>query len=284
MHVEASQTNNKADFDNIGIVCVSGGCNTTKIKPDKNDTVQTDVIVHVQTKIDLNQNKSKEIISDRVEDAGDVPIVVGYGGTKSETLVPQTLIVPDKDNSEPILPSTNIDLEPPLINSRSDTFEPNNIYLPPSNGDGVDIKIKTMPAITVTMSTDNNNFVKDVRYKTNGIELRVPYFEPTYNKHYFGEQQPQFVWYTRKQTNFNPVEFRNVQKSAWNPSIWNVRTPIYHKHTTTTANTATAKSCSCKNQGNEGITTNLNWYPNINRRISPNDPGSQINDKLAPLN
>lgn len=65
----------KKDFDGISLICVDGGCNTTKT--EEND-VKTDIVVEVKTNVKEKDNKDAK----GDEKDADVPVVVGNAGTK----------------------------------------------------------------------------------------------------------------------------------------------------------------------------------------------------------
>lgn len=291
-------------LDEIGIVCVSSGCNKTKSEDSSGDSIKTDVVVQVKTSVDITNNKSSAI-----GDTPDVPVVVGLAGTNIHEDTSRTFnlnplesdfVNPYPYEHSPRAPSFfsstsaphfSSSFKTPVFNSpQSPSFNPSydtsslnspvNSYdiftLPNAPSDSVyfentdaNINIKTFPPATLIMTDDRS---RDVRYDTNGIKLHnVPYFEPSFNNHYFGEHPPpQLIWYPKKNGILNPVEFRNNPKTTWKPSFGPNRN--YNKQTT-------ERTCPCMDQPTIG----LKWYPNNNRR-SFGDPGSQINDKLAPLN
>lgn len=104
----------------------------------------------------------------------------------------------------------------------------------------------------------------------------VPYFEPSFHKHHFGEQPPlQYVWPSEGgAVGFNPVEFKRFEK----PPVWSRPVASFSSQFPARSN-GYYTTCTCRNPG-------LNWYPttstwNINGRGNLN---TGIDDKLAPLN
>lgn len=269
------------DFDDIGIVCVSGGCNKTKNSSDSGvNTVKTDVIVHVETKVNLNnENKTQ------VNDTPDVPIVLGVKGTKWDPNNGQ-------DNPEnPIYvtdPYSRSDFESSLdSNTRQDAsrgfdFKPlEDIANVRGSYPVTNINDYSTPVVT---TNDRNRY----NYNSNGIEVQVPYFEPSFQNHYYGENPPQqLVWYPMRGGRYNNGNFGAFPKSSWRPSAWQPRyqnSNFRYESSTTLPIRTKSEDCACKT---DHLGRSLNWYPStsfVGGSPRNNDPGSQINDKLAPLN
>ncbi|XP_018578430.1 uncharacterized protein LOC108916614 [Anoplophora glabripennis] len=345
------------DFENIGVVCTSTGCNASEsTSSTKNeDGIQTDVLVHIQTKVDFKQNKTES--TDSIGETPDIPIVVGYGGSQLDSTVdddngrsvgPQSIFVPDTPGVPNYKSISNFDSKfkppssltptivsqvgpvsttfdgldssvgpgsfygnnPPSVGSRIDGFgnsfdnlnPPDGFYVTKSSPgasrvdyisrsfDKLDPAAKAgfypltgnsegfKPLSSVSGGSEGN---KDIKYKENGIEIKIPYFDPSYHNHYYGENPPpQYVWYSKRPNGFNPVEFKTI-KSTWTPSLWN-RKVVPHRHGSTIGGEGV--KCTCKEEHPEAG-NGLRWYPDVERKVpSFNDPGSQINDKLAPLN
>lgn len=314
------------DLDSIGIVCVSGaGCNTTKTNngnKNANGTIQTDIVVHVETKVDLKDNNkfnsnSKSTTNAPIGDLPDVPVVVGYKGTELD----RTTSDPSSRSFNPSPPIVISDLDPLLsttkymkpssfsfqssVQSRIDSSAANDFFYPPSTlsatspiDSKVNININAPPSASVALSANNNDKNYKYGYNSNGIELRTAYLQPSsFSNHYFSENIPhQYLFYPKKPSSsslFNPVEFKHQSAGAGHKSLWNYAYYPYnfeqnnynHRHTSTTV-------CSCK--VGKGINTTPpplpgtaawhrqnNGYGNSVRR-NFNNPGSQINDKLAP--
>lgn len=349
------------DFENIGVVCTSSGCNTTESSGNNNseDHIQTDILVHVQTKVDYKHNKSET-----VGETPDVPIVVGYGGSQLDATVDddnnrslgsQSIFVPNVPEIPNYMSISNINSKynpsssqtPSIISGvgsvsgelggldssgRSGTFYPisppaasridnfggsfdnlnpsiksiSGFYvtntspvasrvdyigrtfdnLDPAVKTGIynvkgdpEVNINIKPVSSVPINPSESD--RDIKYKDNGIEIKIPHFDPSHHSHYYGENPPpQYVWYSKKNNGFNPVEFKTV-KSTWTPSVWN-RKAVPHRHGTTIGEGGV--KCTCKEDRHD-TSTGLRWYPGVDNKVpSFNDPGSQINDKLAPLN
>lgn len=116
-------------------------------------------------------------------------------------------------------------------------------------------KINGVVAISTKEDTLN-----DVRYKENGIPLNTPYY---------AQNPPQRnVWYPRNS---------GVYGSYDNRRVWTVGPPQSRSQ----VGNVEERTCICRKIGNQ-------WYPveSIESRKAPNfhQPGSQINDKIAPLN
>lgn len=260
------------DFEDIGVVCVSGeGCNaTTKINKSE-DSIQTDVVVHVKTNVNVNQRNKTNF----VDDTPDVPIVVGTDSGADNSRVPQTrpLVVTSLDDS---ILSDGLSLSSPTssINSRpafdTQALHSKNVYLENSDLPTGDLRVNIKTLTPVTLADDGRSLT-NAWQRTNGIELSVPRFEQSYHSHYFGENPPpQLVWYP-KRSGLSSFDYKSkgVSKPAFF-SVGALTTPS-HKHQ------GSGSTCSCKNEASRG----LQWYP---ARRTYTDAGSQINDKLAPLN
>lgn len=338
-------------------MCTSGGCNTTESGDSNNeDNIQTDILVHVQTKVDYKHNKTEP-----VGETPDIPIVVGYGGSQldatvdddnSRSLGPQSIFVPNVPDIPNYMTISNINSNfdpsssqtPSRVDSIStkfggfDSSARSGAFYPTSSplasridtfGGSFDDSIPSIKSVSgfyatktspiasrvdyigrtfdkldpvaktgiytaqgdpevninikpgSSVSINPSEIDKDVKYNENGIEIKIPYFDPSHHSHYYGENPPpQYVWHSKQPNGFNPVEFKTV-KSTWTPSVWN-RKVVPHRHGTTIGEGRV--KCSCKEE-RQDTSTGLRWYPGANNRVpSFNDPGSQINDKLAPLN
>ncbi|KAK9889513.1 hypothetical protein WA026_004795 [Henosepilachna vigintioctopunctata] len=274
-HVEIIKKNSQ-NLDNLEITCSAGGCNTTNPKEDAG-SVKTDVLVKVKTVVDLEKKK-------KVEDIPDVPVIVGTNGAGSKNMQPiysgalgGIQYQPTYRNYGGIykpLEVTNIQKAFPSVTTK---LIPESLYRSQTR-DGYDIKFKTLPPLVVNMPDG-------LRYKANGFELKVPYFEPSYHNHYYGENSPPQIAYYPKKNVHNPVAFHtHVPRPVY--SNWNKN---YHANA---PNHRHDENCNCQNKNIGGVS----WYPSsgttnidntvLHRRYDgqSNDPGSQINDKLAPLN
>lgn len=131
----------------------------------------------------------------------------------------------------------------------------NNPLLPPL----ADEEQKVRGVVAISTKEENLN---DVRYKENGIPMHAPYF---------GQNPPQrYVWYPRN---------TGIYGSYDNRRVWTVGPPQSRSQ----VQIGEEKTCICRKIGNQ-------WYPveSIESRKAPppvfHQPGSQINDKIEPLN
>lgn len=238
------------NLENLGVVCTTEGCNTTKAETPN---IKTDVLVEVKTTVDLsNKTQTKE-------DVPDVPIILGTNGD-AKTL---------RQNEQYDIPQSKNTFGNPSIVNIEDAFP--SVFAPKSSS-RVDI-INPLPSIEVKIPAYNG-----LKYHK---EIKIPYFEPSYHNHYYGENPPpQVTFYKNVNTN-NPVAFVNIPKIQ-PVSVWGKNYISTRVH---------GMDCFCRDNN---LTPGLHWNSNFgsvnaarnsNRRISGtnNDPGSQINDKLAPL-
>ncbi|GLV43128.1 hypothetical protein CBL_14193 [Carabus blaptoides fortunei] len=166
----------------------------------------------------------------------DVPIVIGYAGTN---------------------------IQNPNLQSASRRLDGRD-----------DVTIQTNP-VGPNYNIYNGYKAHEHRRKENNFIPQVPYIDPAFNNHYFGEMQPQqFVWQRRRidfQNANNPHAFVNTR--PYKPfNQWQLKYPSTQHTPTGWVPTTT---CTCSNPG-------LNWYPNF----GPNTPTPHpsINDKMGPLN
>lgn len=335
-----SSSINVDNFDSVGVVCVSEGCNTTKSTDESGDTINTDVVVHIKTKVNLNQNKTKSI-----EDTPDIPVVVGtdnsnfnnYDGVRTE---PKSIFIPDDgpsiyqntrhrtqgsnfyssgtDNSNfnnydgvRTKPKTIFipDDRPSIYQNTRSRTQGSNFYSPgsqygssmsfyPYQSNGkldpatfyqnminpnpeVNINFRSSPPIAMDITSD----LLTTNFKTSGIEMSVPYFDSSLHRHHYSETPPpQYVLYPKHVGVMNPVEFK-VMRPNWRPSQWQNQ---FNQDRHGVLPTGTVK-CFCENDGRTDFhgyrsETGRSSVYSPSRVDSVNDPGAQINDKLAPLN
>lgn len=280
-----------------GLVCGSGGCNKTE-SADK-DHIKTDVLIQIETEVDLTRDKQSKKI---VDDTPDIPVIVGYKGARLDTT--------SNDNSGGFItkphfvPIAHPAVEYPNSNNRRTFYSvpgvrryhnipPNrnhnpsfvpfsgnsfNRYGPPYPSNSVynsdnNLEIKPMPPISVGSTNDDDIYPIHIKYKNNGTRITVPYFHPSFHSHYFGENPPpQHVWYPKSSTSINNVEFK-TSRPTWSPSQW--YQPDHHKHTFT--NDGQTTKCFCQVGSDDTV---LGWYPSMRRSGTL----TKIDDKLAPLN
>lgn len=286
------------NFENIGVVCVSGGCNVTKPSDGSTDKAAADVIVKVETRVNLSENRTKQ----EVGETPDIPVVMGYGGTQLEnsgadgTVTPNYKAIYSPNPNTVHIPTFN----PVFPNNRRASYMPSS-FVPifnhypshsmadfPRNyhtyqGSGSNnnaptittnsfssvepnlINIKTIPIF-------GNNEVKSADYSKNMVGVIVPYFEPSHHSHYYGENPPQYIHYPKQNSFYNPVEFKTV-RTTWSPSLLYNNIP----HNLYSATEDNDVKCTC--QKGAGMT----WSPNHNRKHFNVNPVAQVDDKLAPL-
>lgn len=269
------KSNENEKLEEVAVVCVSGGCNTTQINSDSNkDGITADVVVHVKTKVDpgSTKNESKEVVA-------DVPVVVGYGGTNGVASTNINQRPPTNPNS---ILHTTVDTNPVLVPTKDSYPRTNypgsgrrigqtNVFNPYN----VPFRTNTRPPVYVQPNYNGRNY-KNVRYDSNNaIEVQIPYFEPSFNKHYFREYTPpQFVWHPKVNQGYNPVAFKPINKANWDPLGWNLRRPNYMYETVST-------TCSCPVHRNPD-----NWQIRSlhARNVENVKSNAHIDDKIAPLN
>lgn len=280
---------------NTALVCGDGGCNKTESTNIAQDRIETDVVVHIETKLDLNLGKdSKKVI----DDTPDIPVVIGYKGAKLDTTVDDHRGV---FNANPIfvpsiypgtVPSntgnrrtfhnsavggSSENLSPNLYRKPSDSFYGYRPFNPSNNlyNSKVNVNIKTLPPVAVSLSTDEEIYPIHIKYKNNGTRISIPYFEPSFHSHYYGENPPpQHLWSPKSSNAINNVEFKTTRPTGFPSQLYRSNN---HRHAFTNDG---QNRCFC--QGRTG-NTGLSWYPSAGSSGITN-PGSQINDKLAPFN
>lgn len=248
--------------------------------------------------MDLHEGKKVNPVADQTP---DVPVVIGYKGAGANTAngnvglnqkpysgynhavnIDATPFVnrrtfhdyPLGVNSRGY--SRNFHQKPSIIPSTGTSF---NGYRPSSNSlfnSRVDVLRNPLPPIAVSVATAQDLYPLQMMFNNNGTLVRVPYFEQTFHRHYYGEDPPpQHFWYPKISSTTSKVEFK-TSKPVWYPSQ-----PLQNPHREGSHKTVYVngeqETCYCG-----GNMRGLNWYPST--RTVTNDPGSQINDKLAPLN
>lgn len=223
--VYALEDKNNNAQPKIGVVCASGGCNTTttSAKDTKGtDSLSADVVVQVQVNANdakTNKPESKETIVKSMdkedEDIPDVPVVIGYGGGNAAT--PQEHIIrPDNPHQH--------------FHYNQHNFPQDHVR----TGGGF------VPSLGVS-----------VEFKPRG--------------HYPND-------YTKYHTNGNGYGYGVVQRPSWNynsnPAPWYRRVTAPPPPPPTT--------CICHPNSVWSGTTPPPY-------VNFNNPGKQINDKLAPL-
>lgn len=167
------------------VQCGNGGCNVTQSGTNE-DSISTDILVHIKTKVQLSNNSTANPDSSisstpAPEDTPNVPIVVGNEG------IPQ-------DQQQPF---------DPLGQSEERKYYNNGNI--PVDRPLTDEERKEEGVVTISTKEDSLN---DVRYKENGIPLRTPYA---------AQNPPQrYVWYPRN---------TGVYGSYDNRRVWSVGPP-----------------------------------------------------------
>ncbi|XP_072401863.1 uncharacterized protein [Diabrotica undecimpunctata] len=276
------KVDNKDVLDKKAAACTPEGCNVTKSMNDPNDTIKTDVVIHIESNLDLKP-KNDEAMS--VDNVPDVPIITGTDSSNSNNAFStdqKTIFIPGNQPSYPSNVYRNM-YGPSYSSSTSPNFfDPNRRYDFTNNDQGRNYW--NSPTI-MQMSDPNRNAVVP-RYN-NGIELTIPRFDPTLHNHYFGERPPpQSAIYSRRTSIMNPVEFK-IMKPVWQPSSWQHLMNNYRYNAMPHA-MSKGIQCACgHNTGSLQLQSNLNRQLNLPHpggRNPINDPGTQINDKLGSFN
>lgn len=243
----------KADFDGIGVVCVSGNCNKTTAE---SNGVSTDVLVHVKTNVGVTaKNNTKEDLPD----VADVPVVVGYGSSSVQT-------IPNNDGIlNQISPTYNYDLNPPEAHRRTEfvPLQP-DIIIPEINTNFRPSRPLYHP------KTDPRNY-KNVGFDENNVQIQVPH-RPYFVNHYFGEHPPpQLVWYPNGPSqSYNPLEFKRARRPLASGINWN----NIRSHTANQISHPAGTTCTCYNDGSS-------YYPSTPvYHIRKRTAESRIGDKL----
>lgn len=239
---ELKSAKDSDDFENLSVVCTSGGCNKTKTSESSNkankDTISADILVHIKTKIGAESKKNNT-----VEDIPDIPVVVGYGG------------ISESERNNNYNPDNNVIVTKGEVSSK-------NFYVPAQS------HVKEIPPVVVPISDS-------VKYKQNGIGLQVPYFEPAYNNHYFGEKPlQQYAWYVKPQGSRPEAlnQYRGVNGNR--RGLYGIPQGHYHYYMTTPPGSTT---CNCQKPDYYRL-----YAPNVGRRYN-GQTNVKIDDKLAPL-
>lgn len=230
-------------FENLNVVCTSGGCNKTKTHESPNntskDTISADILVHIKTKIGVDKSSK----NNSVEDVPDIPVIVGYGG------------ISESERNNNYNSDNNIVLSKGRESSK-------NFYIPSQS------HVKEIPPVVVPISDS-------VKYKQNGIGLQVPYFEPAYNNHYFGEKPlQQYAWYVKPPGSRPEAlnQYRGVNSNR--AGLYGIPQGHYHYYMTTPPG---SRPCNCQKPDYYQV-----YAPNVGRRFN-GQTNVKIDDKLAPL-
>lgn len=234
----------KTNFDDIGVICVSGDCKKTDTNPS---VVSTDVVVHVRNNVNVSGiNNTKE------EETPDVPVVAGYGTSGVHSIVNNDVNLHHPPSTYPSTYNYNtpefIPLQPEIITIPSRNYRRNRpIY---------------------HSKTDPRNY-KNVGFQTNNVEIQVPH-RPYYANHYFGEHPPpQLVWYTNGRSTYNPLEFKRTQPEASNAFFWNNVRSL-----TTNQPHPVGTTCTC--------TDGSTYYPTTHpQHVHKRTTDIQVDDKLS---
>uniref|UniRef100_A0A6P7FY59 Uncharacterized protein LOC114333961 n=1 Tax=Diabrotica virgifera virgifera TaxID=50390 RepID=A0A6P7FY59_DIAVI len=277
---------NKDALDKISSACTSEGCNVTKSTNDPNDTIKTDVVIHIESNLDLKPNNDKAISLGNIpDDTPDVPIITGTDSSNPNNAFntdQKSIFIPGNQPSYPSNVYRNM-YGPSYSSSTSpNLFNPNRRYDYPNNYQGGN---SWNSPTTMQMADPNRNMV--VPHYNNGIEVTIPRFDPTLHNHYFGEHPPpQSAIYSRRTSIMNPVEFK-IMRPVWQPSSWQHLMNNYRYNTMPRA-MSRGIHCDCGHTaGNVQLQSNLNRQLNLHHSgvgSSITDPGAQINDKLGSLN
>lgn len=278
--------------------CGEGGCNKTQSYEAGKDHIKTDVLIQIETQVDLSRQKESE---DATMNVPDIPVIVGYKGARLDTTINDN--IQGQITKPSILPSTHPFVDNTNFGNRRHYYAVpavrryNNVapdghhnpnvapftgYGSPYHGtslyktdNNVDIK-PIAPNSIISTSDDDEMYPIHIKYKNNGTRITVPYFHPSFHSHYFGESPPpQHVWYPKFSPSINNVEFK-TNRPSWTPSDW--YKPYHHSHKFMSNDEV--RNCFCET-GLNGMA--LGWYPSVRRSINA-DSKMKIDDKLAPLN
>lgn len=256
------ESKNSDNLDKIGVICTTN-CDNSK-SGKQTAIVKTDVVVQVKSSVDIS-NKSKDVS----EDIPDIPVVLGTKSAGSKNMYPNVdrglqfhpVSRNFQGNNVPLTP-INIETAFPALSQ----FVPNNL----NEGQNTHtFNIKSAPGLV--------SLPDGYKYRTDGLEIKVPYFEPTYHKHYYGENSPpQYAFYPVRKAVRNPVAFNNIPRPTYSLSSWNQNYPRQNfRH---------PENCICQNQTVHGLA----WYPvSSNQGQRPgrsNNIAVGIDDKLASVN
>ncbi|CAG9759968.1 unnamed protein product [Ceutorhynchus assimilis] len=298
------------------VVCGTGGCNATQIT---NNTIETEVLIHVQTKVNLNHDEKKKFM----ENSSDVPIVVGYKGSNPNRKpfdIGYGNDIPSREYGDyppyfrPTYTNPPINIGP-SFNQRNgfdnygfSTFRPpigRNYYGFPGSSTtfagGFYGSTTHRPLdLHYGYAESPPNLNRPRHYNNNRVELQVPHFEHGYNKHYFREEPPPHNILLDRGNAYNPVEFR---PTSWTPSSsWGGRNYKFEfsDHRRNYGNPSNENQlpgqlvhhdnhgvdCSCRNSNAAIPHQDLNIYAasSLNPRIAVPDKKITIDNKLAPLN
>ncbi|XP_044764879.1 uncharacterized protein LOC123321385 [Coccinella septempunctata] len=259
VHVDTKKEDN---LDKVGIVCTTN-CDTQN-SHNGSSIVESDVVVQIKSTLNV-VDKSK-----KPEEVPDIAVVLGTkgsGGKNEYHNVERGLqFTPVSKNFQ----KNNIPLTPINVQTAFPSLIPSNVN-EIQNRQGIEISMRTFPAGLVSLPDG-------FKYKSEGLEIKVPYFEPTYHKHYFGENSPpQYAYYPGRKSIQNPVAFNNIARPNYSFSNWNGNFPIQNlKHD---------ENCICQNRSGSGLV----WYPSGDRARTltqgrSNSFGVKIDDKLASIN
>ncbi|XP_076262474.1 uncharacterized protein LOC143197723 [Rhynchophorus ferrugineus] len=242
---DGKTVNDQPDVTKLRFLCNTGGCNST----DNSHSIQTEVLVHVKTKVYPNRTESSE------KSTSDVPILVGFRGSQL-----------DETRNEEQFRSSASYLENEMI-SRDDSirhtdtdFTYKKVPILPNRRDG---NYYFQPHFNRfrPMIYDNTPQRVPGRFSGNDLEQPLPHFEHTYNRHYFGEAPPPQSLPYPKTLPHNPVAFNGISRSQWRPRY----RPNKYGFDNHFGPHATNSKCTCEEQSTK-----------LKSRTS-------IDDKLAPL-
>ncbi|EFA11280.1 hypothetical protein TcasGA2_TC010815 [Tribolium castaneum] len=220
--------------------------NSRSHKPVINDKIK------LTYKVEENANKvakTEETINTDV--VVEIKTKVGVvQNNKTDDVDDVPVIVGKPDNFDDKALSTSPAPFTPTYNA----FPPQSLYLENAN------RKYNFP---VTQSRNNIRDEEIIPSAKEDTILRIPHFDQIYHSHYFGENPPpQLIWYPKS---YGIANFDHKLGTVFKPS--------------TGERPVTGFTCTYKTEATKG----LKWYPSRGRVHTPGDPGSQINDKLAPL-
>ncbi|KAL1492987.1 hypothetical protein ABEB36_011137 [Hypothenemus hampei] len=281
--------------------CGASGCNATST----NNSVETQVLVHVKTKVNLDKNleNNKKVL----DDVPDVPIVVGNKDVGSR--IDETNRRYDENYGPGNVYYGNSGLKNTYQYYGQSNFHngyQGNFYastLRPLDYNSINTPVPGGPVTGYSRKNFNYNFPKNnINYRENGIEQQqIPYLEHTYNKNYFREEAPPQVIFIGRGNTHNPVEFRNIANGQWKTVYSNNKYPLDNNRNliypfprnpsissyNQQGSNGYGQMCSCRELPN-GVPDNSISYSAstlYQQTVRPTKNRiTKIDDKLAPLN
>ncbi|XP_050302428.1 uncharacterized protein LOC126740443 [Anthonomus grandis grandis] len=197
--------------------CTSSGCNTTE--SNNSSLVNTEILVHVQTKVNLNRNQNKSEVSD----SGEVPVLFGCNG---ERCSPDSSYYGfNKNGYRASEENRQHNLVPSWLASRpyGNSHDSQGFWETNFDHNAQDNSYDSRNPI----SFNPNSFPRPLpqprpldrpRLETNQ-EIHIPHFTHSNNHHHFNNEPPFLIVNSIKRRFQNPVEFRTGTTNQWRPTF-----------------------------------------------------------------